>query len=142
MEKTLFELRKDFNFVLLGPLTLKPSPFPKLGRVSSGKLTLQMNDMICESKGGSVGAEGWLTSSSIFYLAYLIDLMFFLLLELQCWEASNDSNPLIMTFKDIKSLSGGGLGRRLTESDTEHTRNLSTSSTFQFNCILSETDVR
>lgn len=54
----LLELRKDFNFVLLGPLTLRPKPFAELGKVSSGTLTLEMDDTICESKGGSVGAEG------------------------------------------------------------------------------------
>ena len=68
IEKTIFELRKDFNFVILGPLTLRPKPFDKLGRVSSGKLTLQMNDMICESKGGSVGAEGWLMKKLTVFL--------------------------------------------------------------------------
>ena len=110
-------MRKEWNIVLLGPLTLQPSPFDEVAEVeSSGQLTLKMTDLICESKGGSVGAE-----------------------ELQCWEASNGNNPVIMTFKDVKKLNGGGLNaRRLAERDGA--RKLQTNA-FQFNCILSETDL-
>jgi hypothetical protein len=118
---TIFEIRKDFNIVILGPLKLTPSPFGKVGRVSSsGLLSLQMTDLLCESKGGSVGAE-----------------------EIQCWEAGKDT-PVIMTFTNVKALSGGGLNRRrltsANEVDASNDRRLQ-SSTFQFNCISSELDL-
>ena len=95
MEFTIYEMREDFKEVILGPLKLTPSPFEKVGSVSSsGLLSLQKTDLLCESKGGSVGAE-----------------------EIQCWEAGK-SNPVIMTFKNVKTLSSGGLnGRRLAGGD-------------------------
>ena len=66
----IFSLITRILVVILGPLTLQPQPFDKLGRVSSGKLTLQINDMKCESKGkgGSVGAEGWLMKKLTVFL--------------------------------------------------------------------------
>ena len=124
IEFTVFEIRKEFNFVLLGPLTLRPKPFDHLATISSGNLALKTTGLICESKGGTVGAE-----------------------EVQCWEASNEVNPVIMTFKDVKKLDGGGLNlRRLSERDTNYNtqekgRKLQTTSAFQFNCVLSETDL-
>lgn len=48
----------EWNFVLLGPLTLRPGSFDKVASISSGLLTLKQTNLICESKGGSVGAEG------------------------------------------------------------------------------------
>jgi hypothetical protein len=52
-------MRKDFNFVILGPLKLQPKPFDKVGMISSdGQMTLRKTNLICESKGGSAGAEG------------------------------------------------------------------------------------
>ena len=48
-----------------------------------------------------------------------------------------------MTFKDIKSLSGPeGGSRRLNDRVLEHERRLSSLPPLQFNCILSEIDVR
>jgi hypothetical protein len=83
-------------------------------------MTLTKTNTICESKGGSVGAE-----------------------ELQCWEA-NKSLPVYMTFKNVKTLNGGGLNRRMLTDGaidlSEGGRRLQTSP-FQFNCILSETDL-
>lgn len=50
---------QNFSFVILGPLKLQPLPFDKIGRISSdGQMTLRKSNLICESKGGSVGAEG------------------------------------------------------------------------------------
>jgi hypothetical protein len=54
----IFLCSQDFSFVILGPLKLQPRPFDKVGRISNGQMTLRMTDLICESKGGSVGAEG------------------------------------------------------------------------------------
>lgn len=63
-------------------------------------------------------------------------------LEIQCWER-NKSNPVIMNFENVQRLGSGGLnGRRLIDVDDNNlfNRKLSTS-TFEFNCILSENNV-
>ena len=112
----IFRLKIGFSIVVLGPFEIKPPPVVPLGGVDpSGELALDFdsgNDMTCESKGGGVGAE-----------------------ELQCWESSNDSNPKINTFKNVKNIGGGSrrrldaAGRRLQSGDN------------QFNCVLSPTDL-
>ena len=54
----LYEKKEEYKYVILGPLTYKPDPFDKVATITSGTLTLTDPDIICESKGGSVGAEG------------------------------------------------------------------------------------
>ena len=67
--------------------------------------------------------------------------------EIQCWKRT-DTNPVIMTFTDVQTLGSGGLKiLRLSDGEGEETdtisRRLATSDgTFQFNCILSETNMK
>ena len=93
------------------------------GGMSEGALNLDIPDLTCDSKGGSVGNE-----------------------ELNCWEASNDSNPRIKRFKNVKNVGGGSSNRRLlndgtleSASDSNH-RRLETTP-YQFNCLLSDVDM-
>jgi hypothetical protein len=55
---TLYEKKEEYSYVILGPLTYQPDPFDKVATITSGTLTLTESDIICESKGGSIGAEG------------------------------------------------------------------------------------
>ena len=64
IEFTVYEKRWDYNFVLLGPLVYAPDPIEKIGETDTpGPMSLKTvdllhPDLICESKGGSVGEEG------------------------------------------------------------------------------------
>lgn len=59
VELVLFEKVWEYKKNLLGPKTLRPRRFSRVGGVSSsGNLLLQEPGLVCESKGGSVGAEG------------------------------------------------------------------------------------
>lgn len=56
---SVYEQRWDFEFVLLGPFKYTPTPFDVVAeKDSEGVLSLLMTNLICESKGGSVGEEG------------------------------------------------------------------------------------
>lgn len=60
---------------------------------------------------------------------------------MQCWEADKIENQKIKSYSNVKKLSGGGInGRRLANSFREGERRLQ-SSTFEFNCLLSEVDM-
>lgn len=124
-EVPLFRIKLGYSVLILGPFTLKPTPFPPVGNFdasSPGSLSLDIPDLTCESKGGSVGDE-----------------------ELQCWEASNEVNPKIKRFKNVQKLGGGTSNRRLTDGTGEieestARRRLETTP-YQFNCLLSEVDM-
>lgn len=67
---------------------------------------------------------------------------------MQCWEAgASRPDPKIMTFVNVTKVSGEGLNRRRLEL-VDHTQSVPggkrglLGSTFEFKCILSETDVR
>lgn len=119
----VLRMKLGFSIVILGPFKLKPAPFTPIGGVdsSSGLLDIDLstgNDLTCESKGGSIGEE-----------------------ELQCWESSNDVNPKIMSFKNVKKLGGGGSRRRLGNDVLYDGGRQLQSAENQFNCVLSETDM-
>ena len=78
----VFELRKDFNIVILGPVKYKPTPFDPVAKLDSntGRLELEKDVATCESKEGAAGLE-----------------------TIQCWETASKT-PVIKTFKDVKSL--------------------------------------
>lgn len=59
VEIVLFEVRWEYQMNLLEPKNSRPRSITRIGRTSSdGILNLQIPDMKCESKGGSVGEEG------------------------------------------------------------------------------------
>ena len=126
---TVFKESWDYSIVILGPLKYTPSPFDKVAEIDSatGVLTIEMTSLTCESKAGSVGAE-----------------------EVQCWDATNDKNPVIMTFLDVKQLtvSPSIVTRRMSDNSSNDnkalaisrdswTRRLQTSD-FSFSCVQSE----
>jgi hypothetical protein len=78
------------------------------------------NNLKCESKAGTVGAE-----------------------EIQCWEANAGDKLKIMTFKDVKALKAPGSRRRMLDSsEPASSRMLSSTPPYEFICIQSDIDVR
>lgn len=83
---TLFELRKEFNLVILGPLKLEPQPFDPIANFNekSGELVIVRHDVTCQSKGGTVGDE-----------------------VMSCWyyitDAFGEEIPIIKTFEGVKT---------------------------------------
>ena len=116
---TLFEIRFDFNLVILGPLKYTPQPFDPVARVdeNTGTLAVLLDDgmdVICESKEGTVSDE-----------------------RIQCWE--NDpgkKNPVIMTFLNVKSLNVPG-----DMSNRRVRRGLASKGSLDLNCVMSDNDV-
>lgn len=134
----IFTFKLGFALVIIGPIKLKPLPFPPLGNTddSSGLLELDFEsdeDLTCESKGKLVicykiaDMKGGRSNFSLIGGSVGEE-------ELQCWESSNNVNPKIMGFKNVDKLGGKTKqningGRRLQESG------------IQFNCLLSESDM-
>ena len=59
IEFTVYEKTWNWEFVLLGPLVFTPSPFDFVAeKTDTQMLRLLKTNLICESKGGSVGEEG------------------------------------------------------------------------------------
>lgn len=95
-------------------------PFDPVGELdsSTGTLELATDEVLtCESKDGSVGAE-----------------------EIQCWQTDAGDNPVIMTFKDVKSLQFDSSQRRLLSKNDERMLESPVYSA-EFNCIQNDIHV-
>lgn len=55
-----YKLEYGLDWQVGPPIKLTPKPFDKVGVMdtSTGSVTLQMSDLICESKDGTLGKEG------------------------------------------------------------------------------------
>jgi hypothetical protein len=85
----------------------------------SGTLMLEMTSTTCESKAGGVGTE-----------------------EIQCWDAANDENPVIMSFTGVKQLSvPSSVTRRLSGANYDSKSRRLQTTDFVFSCVQSETSL-
>lgn len=108
----------EFSEVILGPITYVPEPFPHIAdTLPTGELEIaSSNNLICESKGGSIGAE-----------------------DIQCWEKDSE-NPIIMNFQDVKKITLPDQQMFARRLDKLSERQLQ-SDALQINCIKSESNL-
>ena len=86
VQVTVYEIRFEYNIVIFGPKKYLPTPFDKLAKLddNTGLMTVSLKDedVSCESKGGTVGAE-----------------------SISCWESRpTKSNPMVVSYDGVKSV--------------------------------------
>ena len=121
VEIVIFELRQDFNLIILGPEKYSIPLFTPVAQLSesSGELSLLERGLLCQSKEGSVAQE-----------------------TIICWDPDNTSNPIIQTFKDVKKISSTRvpLGRDM-RTLKENSPRTAPPGLLKLDCIKSEWDV-
>jgi hypothetical protein len=143
-----YENEWNWEFIILGPLELKPEPIVPIAEPEpTGEVVLDLDlvtrDMICESKGGSVGEEGedyFILALNLFHRE--AHALIFIIAEIGCWEADESlTNPIIITFKAVKMFYIWNYSNRRLIDDSkggpEWQRQLQ-SSTIELKCILSD----